>query len=149
MKVIPRYAYWASLLLVFAITVAACKGNQTATNPAATQDQAQQDPSQDPAMANVAPISNATSPAPAPSSGGYDQSAPAPSSPPPPARRPERREQDRNSADQAGQYPSDQADQSDQGGGQYSNSDYDSYDKPVAYAQQPPPPLPEYEQPMC
>jgi len=42
-------------------------------------------------------------------------------------------------------------DQSDQYGGDQDDDPayYDNYDQPVEYAQEAPPPLPQYEQPVC
>jgi hypothetical protein len=106
----PRY----SLFLAAALAVAGCHGNQNASNPAAAQDQSQND-AQDPASANVAPISNAsTTTAPQGSNMAYpDQSEPSP--------------------DQYAQY-----------------DNQPGYgEQPAAYAPDPPPPLPEYDQPPC
>ena len=53
-----RYLALTSLSVSIALGSAGCKSNQTPANTANTQDQSQpQDPSQDPASANVAPIS--------------------------------------------------------------------------------------------
>lgn len=115
MKLFPRYLFLTAMSAAFVIAAIGCKNNQ---NPANTDTSATtQDQSQDPAEANIAPISNAsTTESGAPESGSA--AAPAP---------------------QSDQY----ADQSGPSG------DYDSYDQPVDYAPQAPPPLPEYDQPPC
>jgi hypothetical protein len=112
----PRYL----LFLAAALAVAGCHGNQNASNPAATQDQSQND-AQDPASANVAPISNAST--------TYAPSAPA--------------------SQQGSNAPySDQAPPPSDEYAQYDNQP--GYgEQPAAYAPDPPPPLPEYDQPPC
>ncbi len=129
MKMYSRYIWFAWLSAAILVSAAACKSSQ---NPEQAQAQAQdQNPSQDPAAANVAPVANGS-----PQGGSYDTSAPASSAPPQsasgsyPAQQP--------GADASGQYPQDQ-----------SSGDYDNYDQPVEYATEPPPPLPEYDQPPC
>ena len=58
MKVFPRFVLCTSFSLAIGFGLAGCKSNQQAANENATaQDQ---NPSQDPAAANVAPISNAS-----------------------------------------------------------------------------------------
>jgi hypothetical protein len=108
-----------------ALVLTGCHGNAT-QSPSSTQDQSQ---GQDPASANLAPISTAAesptgAPAPQQTNVSYsDQSAPPP--------------------DQSQQYSGDQA---------YNDPAYDdqSYDdQSAAAAPQPPPPLPEYDQPEC
>ncbi len=122
MKTYRTYIGYGLLSAAIVASASACKSNQ---NPESGQVQAQdQNPSQDPAAANVAPVSNESA-----QSGGYEASAPAPSdSGSSPAQGPAY-DQGQSSQDQSG--------------------DYDSYDQPVEYAPQPPPPLPEYDQPPC
>ena len=150
MNISPRITFLMSLSIALATGAVGCRNSQTPanTNTATTQnqplDQSQQDQSQDPASANIAPISNATTGA--PDSGGqtYSQSAP-----PPPAQSTERRRRSTPARDYD-RYP---ANQYGSAGDEYDNSypydNYDSYQQPVAYATQPPPPLPEYDQPPC
>jgi hypothetical protein len=129
MKLSPRLACYASLLLALALGATGCKSNAVSadsaqpanTDPTQAQSsdpsQAQStDQSQDPASANVVPISNATTGTASSTgtSGGQTGSNQAPS----------------------GQYDSNQYNQ-DNGYGQ----------TPEEYAPQPPPALPEYQQP--
>lgn len=127
MNTFPRYIWFASLSAALVVSAGACKSS---TNPESAQAQVQdENPSQDPATANVAPVSNASA-----QGGSYDTTAEASNAPPPsgtgsyPAQQPE--------AYVSGQSPQDQG-------------NYDSDDQPVEYAPQPPPPLPEYDQPPC
>ena len=123
MRTFHRYLVLISLSAAIALATG-CKSSQ---NPADTNQVQDQNPSQDPAAANVAPISNASYDQGAPSSGSY--ATPSSNSSP-------------------DQYPSAQY-----GGGDNNNPDYsnnnDGYDQPVEYADQAPPPLPEYDQPPC
>jgi hypothetical protein len=129
----------ASLLaLVLAFGVAGCQKNsapdQTAATPAASTPDATEvaDNSQDPAMqANLAPAVNTTQAAPAQSPAPTQETAP-----PPPA--------DESSSAASSSAPSD-ADYD------YNAPDTSSQDaaQPVEYAPQPPPALPEYDQPPC
>src|ERR1019366_3068357 len=145
MKAFPRLTFWTMLSVAAALGIAGCKSSQTPANQNTATTQGQpQDPSQDPAMANVAPISNTTTEAPndgtydpnAPTSGQY--SAPSTGQSTPPQRRSTRSSSDRNPDDQG--YNSDQ----------YGSDNYDSGSyQPVEYAQQPPPALPQYDQPPC
>ena len=129
----------ASLLaLVLAFGVAGCQKNsapdQTAATPAASTPDATEvaDNSQDPAMqANLAPAVNTTQAAPAQSPAPTQETAP-----PPPA--------DESSSAASSSAPSD------------ADYDYNAPDtsseaaaQPVEYAPQPPPALPEYDQPPC
>lgn len=122
-----------SLVLVFGL--AACHGNQSAS--AAAQSVSQNDPG-DPTVANNAPVNDSTpvaeqlqSPASSNESYAPHLAAPAESSqnepPPPPP------------PDQAGY------DQSGYDQGNYN----DNGDQSPVYAPEPPPPIPEYEQPYC
>ena len=126
----------APLCTVFAFMLASgalfcgCHGNQqeAASNTAAQADQ----PSSDPADANLAPVANTSAPAPegptySPQAENYP---PAQSAPPP----------DQYSDEYAGEY-------SDQGDDSADESYYGV--EPVATAPDPPPPLPEYDQPPC
>ena len=127
MKILPQYLVLGLLSAAIAAGVAGCKSNQ---NPENAQNQAQdQNPSQDPASANVAPISNASA-----QGGSYDAGAPSSAAP----------------QSGSGDYPAQQSDQyaSDQYP-QGQDSDYNNYDQPVDYAPQAPPPLPEYDQPSA
>src|SRR5579863_997894 len=121
MKIFPRYMFLTLLSAAIVASAGGCKSNQgSETAPTQAQDQ---NPSQDPAVANVAPISNASA-----QGGSYDTSAPASSSYP---------------QGGSGSYPDSDRYSQDQSG------DYDNYDQPVEYATQAPPPLPEYDQPPC
>ncbi|MGA8090248.1 MAG: hypothetical protein WCA10_23450, partial [Terracidiphilus sp.] len=123
MKRFPRYLWFTLLSAGIFASAGACKSNPS---PESAQVQAQdQNPSQDPAAENVAPVSDASSQGGSYDAGVYPPSASASSS----AQGP--------SANDSGQYPQDQS------------GDYDSDDQPVEYATQPPPPLPEYDQPPC
>ena len=129
---IPRFRYLPLLALSATLFSAGCHKDQAATTsqPNQATDASATQPG-DPANANIAPISNtsgATSTAPAPGqsqtqdTSNYQQSAPPPQS-------------------NSGSYypPSSQSDQSD--------DDYADYE-PAAYtAPQPPPALPDYDQP--
>ncbi len=122
-----RYASCLSISLLVALIATGCHGNQNqaTTNPS-SPDQSQ-DQGQDPTSANLAPISNAsTSAANAPqdTSGAYsDQGAPSSG--------PDQQYQDQQYQDQQSQNEPGYGDQ-------------------VAYtAPEPPPPLPEYDQPEC
>jgi hypothetical protein len=130
MKRFPRFAPFALLALAVLMSAAGCKSNQDQS--AANTGQAPvQDPSSDPASANLAPASTDASaqtaavPASAPASA--PQSAPAPAAPsaqpsaPPP--------QDTSA------YDAGSADDSSYG------------EEPVATAPEPPPALPDYQQP--
>jgi WXXGXW repeat (2 copies) len=115
----PRFAPFALLALAVLISTAGCKSNQ---NAADTSQTATPDASSDPASANLAPISNATS---EPQSGSAPAASGEPQSAPPAA--------------DSGAY-------SDQGSDQ--TADDASYgEQPVDYAPQPPPELPDYQQP--
>jgi hypothetical protein len=115
----PRFAPFALLALAVLISTAGCKSNQ---NAADTSQAGTPDASSDPASANLAPISNA-------SSEPQSASAPAASSEP----------QGAPPAADSGAY-------SDQGSDQ--TADDASYgEQPVDYAPQPPPALPDYQQP--
>lgn len=158
---IPRYLLFAGFSSALVFSIAGCKSGAPA-NTQAQQDQSQiQNPAQDPADVNVAPIPNATQ-------ASYQQGAPpAPYAPregyPPspnytaPARRGDRSDRyarDRYRSDQEDNYEAGHSTQ-DQANyyGDYNNPDYynnyDNYDQPVEYADQAPPPLPEYDQPPC
>ena len=144
MKVFPQRALWMSLSLALVLGAAGCHGNQ---NTAVTD----QNPSQDPASANVVPISNTTTGAPAGSDNGApansDSSQSQPASSQYPADEKPRKERRSSPA----QYPPDQYSQDQYQQDPYSDnySDDSGYDQPVEYAQQPPPPLPVYDQPPC
>src|SRR5579859_3381669 len=128
MKIFPRYMWLTLISGAIVVGAVGCKSNP---NSETAQTQAQdQNPSQDPAVANVAPVSNASA-----QGASYDTSAPASSA---------------NPQDGSGSYPAQQPGAYDSG--QYSqdqSGDYDNYDEPVEYATQAPPPLPEYDQPPC
>jgi hypothetical protein len=122
MKKIPGFAPFALLALAVLISTAGCKSNQNAADSSQT---AAQDPSSDPASANLAPVSTTDTSAPAAAPAPAPQSASAPQSAPPPA--------------DSGAY-------SDQGSDQ--DLDDASYgEQPVATAPEPPPALPDYQQP--
>jgi hypothetical protein len=119
----PRFAPFALLALAVLISTAGCKSNQNATTNGQTAADANQaappDSSSDPAAANLAPVSATTSTATSPAP-APQQSAPPPSAP----------------AD-SGNY--------DQASDQTNDASYG--EPPVESAPQPPPALPEYEQP--
>jgi WXXGXW repeat (2 copies) len=123
MKNPPPLTTFFAFMLAVGIFLCGCHGNQQQT-PANTAAQADQ-PSSDPADANLAPVAN-TSAAP-----GY-QPSPA-----------------------AAQDYAQQNQYSDEYAGEYSDQDSDSPDEsyygvePVATAPDPPPPLPDYDQPPC
>lgn len=131
--------FFAYLILAAALTVMGCKSNQSSqnaqTNPSdqsGTQPAADQSQdSGDPANANIVPISNTTT-GPAASSGESATSGTAAPS---------------GEAASSGQAaPSGGSDQYSQD--QY-NEDNGYGEEPETYAQQPPPQLPDYEQPPC
>jgi hypothetical protein len=93
-----------------------------------------QNPAQDPASANLAPVSNASDNTGAPP-GAYRHSRPS-------ARGNNSAGADQYSADEQNQDP--YADQYSSGD---NYGDYGDYDTPVEYAPDPPPPLPDYQQP--
>ncbi|MGC2512554.1 MAG: hypothetical protein WA430_18445, partial [Acidobacteriaceae bacterium] len=118
--------------------VAACHGKPNTS--AATQPSANQNDQGDPADANNAPV-NASAPADengAPSNQSYPSQPAAPqqysqNEPPPPP--PDQAGYDQSGYDQAGGYAA---------------GDYDdTADQQEVYASEPPPPMPEYEQPYC
>lgn len=119
--------------LSLALGIGACKGGigDDTTNQ---ETALVQYPSQDPASANLAPVSNASDNTGAPP-GAYRESQPY--------------GRGNNSASK-GQYSADEQNQ-DPYADQYSSGnnygDYSDYDTPVSYAPDPPPPLPDYEQP--
>src|SRR5690348_9522844 len=137
MKLYTRPLLLAPLSIALALAIPGCKNNQN-PNQAANTDTAAQNPAEDPAEANIAPISNASAQTTASMQAPAQGSAPAPRPSSYPAQ-----DSDQYAAEQ---YP---PDQSGNYGGGYDNSDYDSYDQPVDYAPQAPPPLPEYDQPPC
>lgn len=119
----------ASVSAALALYLTGCPQS---SSPDTTNDSygqgAQQYPADNPASSNLAPVSNATDNTGAPAS---EYQAP---------RAQQQYESNSNQPDPyAAPYPSD------------SNYDqnYDSYESPVAYAPQPPPELPEYQQPPC
>jgi hypothetical protein len=147
MKDFPKLAF-ASALLALVVAAGGCKQN---ANQNQSQNSADQNPdqnsatdqssNQDPANANVAPVSNASDNTAAPNGAYSNDQQPTSSSRPTPRRR-----------SASGEYASDST-RPDQYSDQYSSgSDYDNYngyETPVAYSQQPPPPLPAYQQPQC
>jgi hypothetical protein len=123
----PRFAPFALLALAVLMSTAGCKSNPNANNGQNAADTGTQDASSDPASANLAPVSTTDNSAQAatPAPGPAPASAGAPQSAPPPA--------------DSGAY-------SDQGSDQ--PVDDSSYgEQPVATAPEPPPPLPDYQQP--
>jgi hypothetical protein len=130
-----RFAPIALLALAVLFSAAGCKSNSNAANngQAAVDNSATgaQDSASDPASANLAPVSNAQVPAPqaAAPQGSADQGSYAAQAPPPPP---------------VNSSYSDQG--SDQGSNQTDESTYYG-EQPVDYAPQPPPALPDYEQP--
>jgi hypothetical protein len=123
MKTPPPLKMFFAFMLAVGIIVCGCRGNQQQVS-ASTATQAEQ-PSNDPADANLAPVAN-TAAAPA-----YQPSAAAP------------------------QYYAQQNPDPDGYAGEYSDQGDDSADEsyygvePVATAPDPPPPLPDYDQPPC
>jgi hypothetical protein len=130
MKIFPRSSLLLSLSIVLVLAVAGCKSNQTPSNTDTTNT-AQQSSSQDPAVTNIAPIQRIhperIRPGAAPSRTGSGVNPPR----------------------RSDQYPPDETGNYDDNYYNSTNYDYDSYDQPVDYAAQPPPPLPEYDQPPC
>ena len=129
----PRIALAASISVVLGL--AGCKGG--INGDTTTQETAQvQYPAQDPAGANVAPVSYASDNTGAPP-GAYRYSRP-------------RRTSNDSESEPRSQYSADEQDQ-DPYAEPYSSGDnygdYSDYDTPVEYAPQPPPPLPDYAQP--
>ena len=137
----PRFAPLALLALAVLLSTAGCKSklDQNAANQAGAQDS-----SADPASANLAPASTDASTQ-APASSSAQQSAPPPASynapqqsASPPA----------SYSDQQGAPPPDAGDNYNQASGQYSGDP--GYGEQAAYtapAPQPPPALPDYDQP--
>lgn len=128
----PRFGRWfvsASVSVALGLYLTGCP---QISSPDTTNDSygqgAQQYPADNPASANLAPVSNATDNTGAPSS-EYQT--------------PQAQQQYASSSNQpdpyAAPYPSD------------SNYDqnYDDYETPAAYAPEPPPELPDYQQPPC
>jgi len=121
----PRFAPFALLALAVLLSTAGCKSNQdqNAANPAGAQDS-----SADPASANLAPVSTGTGSQPASSSAPAAQPS-APQSAPPP-----------DNGASSGSYD------------QPSSGDVDdaSYGQQSVYtAPQPPPAIPDYQQPSA
>jgi hypothetical protein len=110
--------------------IAGCKNAQTAQV---------ESPAQDPAAANLAPVSDTS----------YNAGAPQQASQPAPAPRDRPQHPDDQSSDQDAQYAS--GDNYDAGAYDNGNgsADYNNYDTPVEYASDPPPQLPDYQQPPC
>ena len=126
MHIVPRYIWFAGLSLAVAAGLAGCRNNPPAnTDTANTQAQ---NYSQDPADANIAPISNAST----------QTSSPASTQTSTPQRNSRGYPEQSSEQYASNEYPPDQY-------GNYDN--YDNYDQPVEYADQAPPPLPEYDQP--
>src|ERR1035438_4976467 len=119
MNLLRRFGPMPFLALALFLSAAACKPNQD-QNAAYTGQNGVQDQSQDPASANLAPVST-DSGVQAPAQYPAQQSAPPP-------------------ADAGGSY--------DQAPGQYAD-DSGYGEQPVEYASQPPPPLPDYDQPQA
>jgi hypothetical protein len=152
-------ALFASLLMALTLSAVGCKGNQNASNQPSSADQSQQAASQqaadqsqpdpnDPANANVVPISNTTTgtasgsaaTSAAPSSSG---TAAAPSSSEPAAAP--------SSSGSAGAASSEPAQTGGAENAQLSTAQYNEDNgygqQPETYAPQPPPELPQYQQP--
>ena len=125
MKRFPRIAPFALLALAVMISTAGCKSN--ANNAQNAADTGTQDSSADPASANLAPVSttdtSSTQPA---ASSSAPQSAPAPS-------------------DASAPPPDTSASYSDNSSAPIDDADYG--EQPVATAPEPPPALPDYQQP--
>src|SRR5581483_3278218 len=155
MKDLPKLVVSASLAMALAMGAAGCKSNSN-------QNAAQQDnPSQDPANANVAPVSNASDNTAAPSgaytdpNSQYGQSPAksdqqqAYSSPTEPGSASQPSKLRSNQPSRYDEYST----QPDQYAEDYSPGDnydnYNDYTVPVDYAPQPPPALPTYDQPPC
>lgn len=143
--------FYAAFLLALTLSAAGCKSSQNANNtPASSADQSQQASSQqtadqaqpdpnDPANANIVPISNVTtgtgSGAGATGAQSASETAPAPST--------------SQSESAAGGQPAQSggAEGSDQFSSNQYNEDNGYGQQPETYAPQPPPELPQYEQP--
>jgi hypothetical protein len=128
----PKFGRWLVTASVSAGLVLYVTGCPQTSSPDTTNDSygqgAQQYPADNPASANLAPVSNAS-----------DNTG----APPSEYQTPQAQQQYASSSNQpdpyAAPYPSD------------SNYDenYDTYEPPAAYAPEPPPELPEYQQPPC
>jgi hypothetical protein len=138
MKTFPHFNVLIASVLSTGLVLCGCHGNQQVSANASTQpDQ----PSGDPASANLAPVADSSA-APAPEgptyAGGAYSGAPVPSSVP---------------AD-AQNYPPQDA-YPPEYDGEYSSQGDDTPDEsyygvePLATAPEPPPPLPDYDQPPC
>ncbi len=141
----PRIALFASMSLLLAFECTGCKNAQNAQV---------ENPSQDPAAANLVPVST-TADNNAASNTGYEQAdRPAPQ-PQRAARQPYADDQPRNQGADDAQYASGDnynnsaPDNSNSYNDATYNGDYNNYDTPVAYAPEPPPQLPVYQQPPC
>ena len=125
---ISRFAAIPIIAMAFLLMSTGCRKSQDQT---AANTDAAQNPSTDPAAANLAPTtSDSTAPAPANTSASSPAPAPAPSAPAP--------SQSAPVAESGDQYASSSTASEDPGYG---------VAQPVAYATQPPPELPEYQQP--
>src|SRR5579884_3927581 len=149
MSAIPRSLTFAAFALL-AVSLAGCKSGGTGgingdTTTQAADQAAQQYPAQDPASANIAPISNASDNTGQPS-GEY--AAPQ-TSERQRSRRPQYRDDNNDPA--YGYDPNGSG--TDQYAGGYAPGDnyddYSGYEHPVDYAPEPPPELAEYQQPPC
>jgi hypothetical protein len=123
MKTPPRLKTVPSIILCVGLFLCGCRGKQqqVSANSATQTDQ----PSSDPADANLAPVSNTSA---------------APAYQPSPAAAQDYAQQNPYSDEYAGEYSD-----------QYTDSPDESYYgvEPVDTAPDPPPPLPEYDQPPC
>jgi hypothetical protein len=132
---IPRTAPFALLALAVVFSIAGCKSNANSGQTAADASQAPPpDSASDPAAANLAPVSNATTAQPAAQQPVASSAAPAPA--------------DTSAPQQSAPPPADNGSYSgDQGSDQGSYDDADYGEAPEGYAPQPPPAMPEYQQP--
>lgn len=160
MKAFPQLAFCAALSLAVAFGPAGCKHNTSpdSANQANSQDQNQPqdqsqagDQSQDPANANVAPVSNASD------NTGEPQGSYASSGQSTAGQQPQYAQNGQSSSGAPSAYSPNSntrpyTTQEDpytnySSGQNYGN--YNNYYTPTEYAPQPPPPLAQYQQPVC
>lgn len=124
-----RTIRYVSLSVAIALSAVACKRSSSpdSTNNGGQQT-AQQYPGQDPAAANLAPVSDATDNTGAPS-GAYQT--------------PEAQQRHTTYSNQPDPYAAPYSSDANY------DPNYTDYENPVEYAPQPPPELPEYQQPPC
>ncbi len=139
-----------SLALLAFLSVAGCKSNSNQPSTQNANNAAQPVDQNDPASANLAPVSNGDQTV-DPNAAAAQQQVPVSGAVPEIGRHHRRSD----SGDQPDSYPSNNYNDQSYNDRNYNNQNYDEgYDedyqtRPVEYAEDPPPPLPEYEQPPC